>query len=281
MNAIQNANSKEISQINGFFVGLPRILESTVTHTTTEVIGAIQLLLREVSLPPNLFDSVFRAELSCRNLQGKVNALVELYGGNDAAGELRIASYNVEQFFTVVADQINTALAEKIKGEVRFIANEFSDDTVSFDARRVCIILYHLIANAIKHGRTENKNVEIYAIVKDRQFELSVRDHGGGIPKEKIPTLFIGYTEALSLKTIQESVFPPSIRGIGLPLCKKLTEDMKGELSLKNYKTGAKFTITLPQLENRFRETAMFLPDDTLLKTCMADLLMEFYSEGI
>lgn len=280
MKTIQNVELKELHKTSGFPIGLPRVLESTVTQTTTEVVGVIQLLMREISLPPNLFDAIYRAELSCRNLQGKVNALVELYGGDDAASELRVASYNVTQFFTVVADQINKTLGEKIKGEVRFIPDELSDDTVSFDARRVCMILYHLIANAIKHGTTENKNVEIRAVVKDRKFELSVRDHGGGIPKEKIPTLFIGYSEALTLKTIQESVFPPSIRGIGLPLCRKLTEDMQGEILFKNYKTGVKFTIMLPQPENRFRETAVFLPDDTLLKACMAALLREYYPEN-
>lgn len=278
MKDIQYAKPKELDKTSSFPVGLPRVVESAVSQTTTEVVGAIQLLMREISLPPKLFDTVYKAELSCRSLQGKINALVELYGGEDATGELRIASYSVTQFFTVVADQINKTLGDKIKGEVRFIPDEFSDETVSFDARRVCIILYHLIANAIKHGRTDNKNVEIRAVVKERNFELSVRDHGGGIPKEKIPTLFVGYSEPLSLKTIQESIFPPGIRGIGLPLCRKLTEDMQGELLFKNYKTGVKFTILLPQQENRFRETAVFLPDDTLLRACMADLLMEFYS---
>lgn len=258
-------------------MGVLRLVEAVVSHTLTEVLALLQGIMREAKLPPPLFDHLYRTELRCRSTLGKINAVVELYGGEDAIGEIRSACYDTVKFFTVVANQINNALGHKMKGEVRFIPEEDSETTVVFDARRVCMILYHLVSNAIQHGATENKNVEIRAVVKNHKLELSVRDHGGGISKEKIPTLFLGYAQALTLQNLKEGPFPPQIHGIGLPLCKKLSEDMKGELLFKNYKTGVKFTLLLPQPENRFYEPAVYFPDDTLLKECMAELLSEIY----
>ncbi len=266
---------KQITLADGAQLKLIRITEAVVGRTLTETIAALQLVLRDGNLPPELFDYVYRAELGCRGTMAKVNAVIELYGGEDAASAVRTATYDMTQFFTVVCSQMNKALGHKYQGHISFDIDEESEATVSFDARRVSMILYHLIANAVQHGRTDNKNVEIRAFVKGNQFEMSVRDRGGGIPEAKRKTLFLGFTQALDLQRLAMGPFPPMIQGIGLPLCKKLAEDMRGALDVKNYKTGAKFILQIPQYGERMREISVYQPDDTLLKACMADLLAE------
>jgi len=166
------------------------------------------------------------------------------------------------------------ALGEKCKGDITFVEPEDFDSTVSFDARRICTILYHLVGNAIQHGRTENKNVEIHAEVMNGMFEMSVRDHGGGVQESKLKDLAKGELPPLDMESIDIKYFPPKFQNVGIPLCRKLTQDMGGELRLKNYKTGAKFIVTLPQKESRIREVSIYRPDDTLLKNCMADVLI-------
>lgn len=254
---------------------LIRVIESTVSSALNDTIATLQLVMRAANLEPELFDDVYRAELGCRSTRAKISALVELYGGEDAASALRIASYDVVQFFTVVAEQMNKALGHKLKGDITFIPDYETEQTVSFDARRVCMILYHLVSNAIQHGVTENKNVEIRAVVRNRMLELSVHDHGGGIPKEKTENLFHGFMESISLQSLAAGPFPPIIHGIGLPLCQKLVQDMDGEIKFRNYRKGATFTVLLPQRDSHFRETSVYIPDDTLRKECMADLLAE------
>ena len=265
---------KENTQIDQS-LGLLRVIESLSLRNTTETIAVLQLLLRKVSLPPELFDAVRRAELRNRGMASKISAVVELYGGEEAQVPLRLASYDVRQFFSVLTDQINTALGHKVKGDVSFVMDEFEDLSATFDARRVCMILYHLVANALQHGITENKNVVLCPCLQDGIFEISVRDYGGGIAKERQEKLFTGFTEAMNLQTLAQGAVLPRIQGIGLPLCRKLVEEMEGELKFKNYKNGAKFILRLPQQGHRIRELSLYYPDDTLMQACVADLLEE------
>lgn len=258
-------------------LGLLRVIEAVHLRNVTETIAVCQLILRNVSLPPEIFDAVRRVELSNRGTAGKISAVIELYGGKESQVPLRTASYDVRQFFTVLTEQINTALGHKRKGDVSFVMDEFEDLNAAFDARRVCMILYHLVANALQHGITENKNVILRPCLQDGIFEISVRDYGGGIAKERQTKLFTAFKEALSLQAIANGPLVPRIQGIGLPLCRKLAEEMAGELDFKNYKTGAKFMLRLPQQENRVRELSIYQPDDALMQTCMADLLGAIY----
>lgn len=260
---------------------LLRVIESVSLRNVTETIAVLQLIQRSIGLPPELFDAVRRAELSNRSLASKISALIELYGGKEAQVPLRIACYDVRQFFTVLTEQINTALGHKMKGDVSFEMDEFEEMNASFDARRVCMILYHLVANALQHGTTEDKNVILRPCGDNRVFEISVRDYGGGIPKERQATMFTAFAEALSIQALTKGPFPPRIQGIGLPLCRKLAKDMDGELTFKNYKTGAKFMLVIPQQKHRIREVSVFYPDDTLMQACMADLLGEIMEEEL
>ena len=262
-------------------LGCLRIMESAVLKNNADVIALLQLIRRNVSLPPELFDSLRRTELGCRAMGSKVSALVELYGGNDAKVPLRSAAYDVRQFFTVLTDQINTALGHKAKGDISFEMDEFETMSATFDARRVCTILYHLVSNALRHGKTENKNVILRPSLNNKIFEISVRDYGGGVPEEKVATLFSEFTEALSLHELEIGPFPPRIRGLGLALCLKMATDMNGKLEHKNYKTGAKFMLLLPQQGQRIRELSVFYPDDTLMQECMAELLEERMEETV
>ncbi len=262
-------------------LGCLRMMESAVLKNNADVIALLQLIRRNVSLTPELFDSLRRTELGCRAMASKVSALVELYGGNDAKVPLRPATYDVRQFFTVLTDQINTALGHKTKGEVSFVMDEFETMNATFDARRVCAILYHLVSNALRHGKTENKNVILRPSLNHKFFEISVRDYGGGVPEDRIENLFSGFIEALTLKEIASGPFPPRIRGLGLPLCCKMASEMNGKLEHKNYKTGAKFMLLLPQQGQRIRELSVFYPDDILMQECMADLLKEIMEETV
>lgn len=251
-----------------------RVIEHLVHRSMVEVSPTMQSLLRDVSMSPELFDSTYRAGLICRGLVGKVNAIAELYGEEDETSRLRMASYDLDQFFSCLADQMNQTLGLKTRGEITYILDGYTSEDVVFDARRVCMIVYHLVSNAILHGRTKNKNIELICACENKQFTLTVRDHGGGVPKEKVKGLFTQFHELFNIEKQSLGAFPPRVTGLGLPLCRKLAEDMGGTLTLKNHPAGAKFILTISQKENRFREKTLFQPDDALLLRCMADTIL-------
>lgn len=276
---IKNGTQQTLQPVSDKELKLVRVTESMLSHTLTETIAALQLILRDGNLPPDLFDYGYRSELNCRGTMAKINGVIELYAEDDAASSLRIAAYDLHQFFTALCNQLNRALGHKFKGKISFRTGEEESATVSLDARRVSMIVYHLVSNAVQHGRTENKNVELSATLSRTALELTVRDFGGGIPATKVDYLFAGFTRPPELSEIVESPMPPTLRGIGLPLCKKLAEDMHGSIQLKNYKTGAKFILQLPHYRERVQEVSVYLPDDTLMIGCMSDLFLLLMDE--
>ncbi len=256
-------------------VSFPRIVEHAVGKSMADVVPALSAVLRLQNMHLGLYEMVSRAELSARDLTAKVSALAELFGGEDSVSRLRMASYDIEQFFTAFTRHLNVTISDKLRGEIIFQLAPESEKGVVFDARRVSMILYHLIGNALQHGRTENKNIKLICKAVPGRFELAVRDYGGGVPADIQPKLFTKFRDEFSLQNQSSNMLPPRICGIGLPLCRKLIQDMGGKLEFKNYSTGAKFTMILPQETTRMQEPSIFYPEKSLLLSCMAPFLLQ------
>ena len=250
------------------------IIDHAVGNTMSTVVPALNCSLRYNVLPADIFELVYHAELSARELQGKISALTALFEKPDACTSVRLSSYNIEQFFTAITEQLNQTLGDMYKGRITFRFTDNYTQNAVFDARRISMILYHLVSNSIQHGKTNNKNVKITCKSKSNHFELIVRDFGGGVPDEVLPKLFNKYDDNFSLDRQFIGLLPPRLTGLGLPLCDKLVNDMNGKIIFKNYETGAKFTIIIPQNKNRLYESTIFVPDDSLLMECMATLLL-------
>lgn len=112
--------------------------------------------------------------------------------------------------------------------------------TVLGDARRLEQIVANLVENAIQHGAPP---VEVsLATIGDRGAELTVVDHGPGVPPTLVPTLFN------RLRTLSR---PNRDRtrgtGLGLALVKGLAEAMGGRISYERGPTGgAAFRLCIP-----------------------------------
>ena len=255
------------------------VIDHAVGNTMSTVVPALNCSLRANVLPADIFELVYHAELSARELQGKISALATLFEKPDACNNLRLSSYNIEQFFTAICEQLNQTLGDMFRGRITFRITDNYAQNALFDARRISMILYHLVSNSIQHGKTNNKNIKITCKSKPDYFELIVRDFGGGIPEEVLPNLFNRYEDKFSLDGQFIGLLPPRLTGLGLPLCNKLAKDMNGKIIFKNFDTGAKFTVVIPQERNRLRENVLFVPDDSLMRECMATLLLKL-NEG-
>ncbi len=268
---------------NGENISFPRIIEHAVGNTMANVVPALSAVLgfEHVHMNYDLYEMVSRAEFSARELSSKVSALAELFGGGDTVSQVRIASYDIEQFFSAFTNHLNVTVSDKIRGDITFVIDPKSVSGASFDARRVSMILYHLISNSLQHGRTDNKNIKLICKATEEEFELSVQDYGGGIPKEMQGKIFTKFRDDFSLENQRPGLLPPRILGIGLPLCRKLAEDMGGKLLFKNYYSGAKFTLIIPQNDRVMRENSIFYPEDALLLQCMSSLFLDFHDEII
>ena len=124
--------------------------------------------------------------------------------------------------------------------DVRFVfENESDNDTViRTDPQRVEQVLIHLLTNAAKF--TEKGMISFgYKFSDDRKaITFTISDTGTGIPKGKEDLIFSRFTK-LDAST--------QGNGLGLYISSLLASLLKGDLSLdKDYRTGARFTFTIP-----------------------------------
>jgi signal transduction histidine kinase len=108
------------------------------------------------------------------------------------------------------------------------------DLVVHGDAERLEQVLFNLANNALRHGRPP---VVIGAATVPGCVEVSVEDHGGGVPDPDVPFLFDRFSTA--------DRSPQSV-GLGLWIVHTLVEAHGGEVRYEAPRGGARFVFTLP-----------------------------------
>ena len=120
---------------------------------------------------------------------------------------------------------------------LRFQSTLSDDFTIQTNENLLKSIVNALLDNAFKN--TSNGQIILKA---DRDGEkmitLVVEDTGCGIPEEEAEHIFERFVK---LNTFKEGI------GLGLPLCRMLSEKLGGSVRLDtSYKEGARFIVTTP-----------------------------------
>lgn len=109
------------------------------------------------------------------------------------------------------------------------------------DATRVQQILQNLLSNAVKF--TSHGNINLLVESDQHFITFRVRDTGIGIPSEKITTIFDAFDQVDSSSTRKYQG-----TGIGLTICKQLSQAMSGNISVESeLGKGSVFTVRLPR----------------------------------
>jgi signal transduction histidine kinase len=119
------------------------------------------------------------------------------------------------------------------------VVHDCPDRWVLTDPRHLNQILSNLVSNALKYGAPP---VEITATPVADAVEITVRDHGGGIPAEFLPQLFGRFARA---DTPTSRVKTGT--GLGLYIVRQLVEANGGAVAYRNHPAGGGcFTVQLP-----------------------------------
>ena len=145
---------------------------------------------------------------------------------------MREAVGEVTQLLAPIAAQENVRLQASL-----------TDDQVVADPRRLKQILINLVANGIRHGRTDG-SVRLTS-TRDRDLvRIDVRDDGPGIPAAQLDRLFRPF-ERLGLDEVQDARAGGS--GLGLVVARGLAEAMAGRLEITSTEgTGTTARLSLP-----------------------------------
>jgi PAS domain S-box-containing protein len=145
-------------------------------------------------------------------------------------------------------------LHQLIETAIRFSQPEKGDRLVNFEIVNIdkelqifanhhqfLQVFINLFNNALQHMKNEG-TIFITGHSEENDYQISVEDTGGGISEEELPHIFKPFFT--TRKTTGGS-------GLGLTICRKIIESNGGFVTASNGKTGARFTITFPDiLEN-------------------------------
>lgn len=116
-----------------------------------------------------------------------------------------------------------------------------TDIKISADVKRFRQLIYNLLSNAIKFNKNDGK-INILTYIKDGKFFFEINDTGDGISKRNYGKIFDFFSQANRSQLKRQSG-----SGVGLAICKMITDAHKGEISFKSQiKKGSSFWFSLP-----------------------------------
>lgn len=183
-----------------------------------------------------LFD---RLQVSSERLAGYVNNILNVSRYDRKQFQIHLHEENlVEILKSLVPD-----LALRARTQHRGLHFNIPDGlpTIAADRSSLGEVVTNLIDNAIKYSH-EGGNIEITASIKDEQWvEVTVQDHGIGIPGSVVGGLFSKfYRSHKSRQTVGGT-------GLGLYICKAIIDSHGGSIWVRSTEgQGSTFGFTVP-----------------------------------
>lgn len=156
--------------------------------------------------------------------------------------------------------------AEKNKISITFDTEE-EEKIIAFDLNHLERILLNILSNSIKFNR-ENGNIDVNMSFDEKYVNISIKDTGIGIPKDKIGLLFDRFKKINNrLTKVNEG------SGIGLFIANELVKINGGEMKVNSeLGEGTEFIIKIPI--KRFENEVL---DEIALTSCERENREELY----
>ncbi|GEM_PF-474762 len=230
---------QELDTLKGNFLS---IISHELRTPMTAILGVTELLLNERvgSLQPTQRSLLVRAQKNANHLTQIVNDLIEVTEVQ-AEGMRNLALRPVDP----LAILFNTLpKLEQRRRDQNVDVEPIVLDTVPRilgDSRSLERILFHLLDNAIKFSE-RGKRVEVDFRRNQDRLQITVRDHGIGIPPDRLQRIFDSFYQVDNrLSRSYEGL------GLGLTVIRLLIAATHGEISVQSkVGEGSAFTISYP-----------------------------------
>lgn len=141
----------------------------------------------------------------------------------------------------ILTTTINGAKLSATNKNIKIGVDIKQDHAIFSDFNMLNTIVRNIISNAIKFT-PKNGNIEISSHKNNQYVELSIKDSGVGMTKEKIETLFVTGENTSTPGTENESG-----TGLGLIICKEFALRNGGDIIVKSQKDmGTEFLVLIP-----------------------------------
>jgi signal transduction histidine kinase/DNA-binding response OmpR family regulator len=217
------------------------------------VIGFSQIL-EAMPLGEKEKNYVSKIKQSGETLLATINDILNLSKIEAGKVDLETRAFNLKKTLEITKDILMPRAEEK--GIYIDIVTKGVPRAIMGDETRIRQILLNLTGNAAKF--TDKGGVTIRASYLAGIMTISVEDTGIGISEENQKKLFKPFSQADSSTTRKYGG-----TGLGLVICKKLVELMKGTIKLDSVAgEGSKFTITFPTSAGTLVEDEEIETDD-------------------
>jgi signal transduction histidine kinase len=198
------------------------------------VLGMNEMILRE-SEDEDILTYASSIKTAGSTLLGLINDILDF--SKIEAGKMEIIPVEYD-LSSIINDLVNMSRT-KADDKGLELKLDIDKDTPHFlygDEVRIKQIVTNILTNAVKY--TEKGKITLKAQQENDQLKLTVTDTGSGIPTEEAEHIFDRFVK---LDNFKEGI------GLGLPLSRRLAEQLGGKVELDTtYTDGAQFIVTLP-----------------------------------
>ena len=207
----------------------------------TAVQGYIDLLQNygDRLTPEARADFIVKAGRGCDELTLMVNNIMDASRVQVEAEQLHLRQLSLRESVTQVMEMVE-ALARRESR--RILLDDAADVLVMGDEQRLKQIILNLVGNAFKYS-PPGSPLEISTRVEGEQGLLSIRDYGLGVPPGEQQRLFERF-----MRLERDMNSPARGAGLGLYICKQLTEAMGGRIWVESTGVegeGSTFVVAL------------------------------------
>lgn len=201
------------------------------------IIGYSQLL-SQTRLDKTQLGYVNSVNSCCLQLISLVNDILDFSKLATGKGVVRNECFSISE----VEEDISYTLGSQLKSKrqkLYFISDKNVPEYIISDKQKIIQILINLISNANKFSPQDSRIIINIAISPESLLKFTVEDNGIGISKEDQKKLFTPFVQI-------ENSLSQTGSGLGLSICKKLTELLGGSISVDSRPdNGSTFTFTI------------------------------------
>jgi signal transduction histidine kinase len=168
-------------------------------------------------------------------MSGLIDNMLDFARGRMGGGIklLRTSDFPIEVTLNQVVDEVRSA------NPTRLIETAFDAiGEISADHNRIAQLFSNLLANAVTHG-TPDQPVRVVALLRERQFILSVSNGGRPITADEMADLFLPFQRG-RYGTHRQGL------GLGLYIVSQIAEAHGGKMQVASSLEETRFTFTMP-----------------------------------